>query len=288
MASRSFRPVLTAFSAPCAALFADLHRRQTSSVRNEGLDDKAFEALKVLKNEAHTRDTRKITFQLPAHATRWTTKVPIANILVAADFKDPGADKVTQVAKPYNPLSLEEEGSVTILVKQYDNAKLGGKLHALKAGEAIAVKGGSQQWTYEPGKHTHYAMVAGGTGVTPLVQALQYILAHDSKTTKVTLFLANKTPEDVLLKSELATLEKAYPGRLHVHHHVDSQAGGVVTAEALRKVLPPAEPGVYVMVCGPMAMLKAVAGPKGKNWTQGELAGFLKELGFAEGQVWKV
>lgn len=286
---RAARPLVGALVAPLPLLL-DGRRRWTGAggvVRNEGLDSKSFAELRCLKNEQHTHDTRKITFQLPNGEARWTTQVPITNVLVGVPFQEPGAEAPKVVARPYNPLTVDEPGSLTILVKKYQDAKIGSKLHSLEVGQTIGVKGGRQQWPFEPHKYTHYGMVAGGTGITPLIQAASHILEKDS-VAKVTLVCANKTPQDILLLDELAALQKAYPKRLAIFHHVDSVAGTQVTPELLKRHMPAAGPGVLIMVCGPMGMLKAVAGPKAKDYTQGEVGGFLKDMGYSQVHVWKV
>lgn len=272
-------------------LLLDSQRHRAAAlgpVRNdEGLDSKAWAQLRCVRNEEHTHDTRKITFALPEGTTRWTTKVPITNVMVGAPFQAPDAEKPKQVVKPYNPISVDEPGSFTILVKKYEGARIGGKLHELQAGQTIGVKGGFQQWTFEPFKYAHYGMVAGGTGITPLIQAASHILEHDS-TAKVTLLCANKSPRDVLLQGDLAALQKRFGSRLVIHHHIDSVAGSPVSEEVLKRFMPAAAPGVLIMVCGPGGMVSAVAGPKAKDFTQGEVGGFLKDMGYSQVHIWKV
>ncbi|KAN0131400.1 ferredoxin reductase-like C-terminal NADP-linked domain containing protein [Lactarius tabidus] len=45
---------------------------------------------------------------------------------------------------------------------------------------------------------------------------------------------------------------------------------------------------ILVLVCGPEPMVAAIAGPYGKNYSQGKVGGVLAELGFMAGQVWKL
>lgn len=45
---------------------------------------------------------------------------------------------------------------------------------------------------------------------------------------------------------------------------------------------------VLVLVCGPEPMVAAIAGPYGRNYSQGKVGGVLAELGFKTGQVWKL
>jgi len=249
-------------------------------------------------NTAHTHDVRKITFQMPQPG-RWTAGGPIVNMLVQA---------TPELKRPYNPLSTDENGSFTLLVKRYENAKMGTVLHELPVGGTIEVKGPNQQWTYKQGDVKHFALVAGGTGITPLFQLAQHALANDGA--HVTLVTFNKSTSDILLAAELAELQTKYPGRLTVTHVVEGglETGAISTTTAmlegavstqvvrqgkpstqlLSELLPCPSNDVKVMVCGRPPMTAAVAGPKNKDFTQGEVGGILKSLGFSKSMVHKV
>jgi cytochrome-b5 reductase len=170
---------------------------------------------------------------------------------------------------------------------------MGTQLHNLKQGDAVEVKGPFQQWKFTKGKYNQYGIVAGGTGITPLIQAADYILQND--TAKVTFTTFNKTPGDVLLRQELAALEKAYPDRLTVVHFVEGgekdpscrQAGKCCMQRNLKEVLPAPGDGVLVMVCGRKEMTDRVAGPKTPDFKQGEVGGILKDIGFETKHVHK-
>merc|ERR1712007_158386 len=107
------------------------------------------------------------------------------------------------------------------------------------------------------------------------------------KRARVTMLTLNKTEDDVLLKGELAELKKQYGMRMRIVHKE-----GQPTAEMLYEVLPGpwmSIPGpLLVMVCGRKEMTAMVAGAKAPDFTQGELGGLLKELGYKAEQVWKV
>merc|ERR1712039_371877 len=101
----------------------------------------------------------------------------------------------------------------------------------------------------------HFAMIAGGTGITPLMQATEYILKND--TSRVTFTTFNRTPQDVLLKKELAALSAKYPGRMTIAHVVEDgegyqkagceQAGRCCMPKILKAKLPRPGQGVFVM-----------------------------------------
>jgi cytochrome-b5 reductase len=196
------------------------------------------------------------------------------------------------VARNYNPLSAESGSSITLLVKRYPDAKMGTALHSLKIGGTVEVKGPNKQWSLEKGKYQHVAMVAGGTGITPLIQASEFILANDGA--KVTMVTFNKTSDDVLLQDTLTKLEVMYAGRFTVVHAVESGAtmnqveGTPTSAELMKALLPPPADGTLVMICGRPPMTAAVAGPKTPDFKQGDIGGVLKDLGYSSEQVWKV
>jgi cytochrome-b5 reductase len=183
---------------------------------------------------------------------------------------------------------------------------MGTRLHELSPGTStVEMKGPNQQYAFVAGKHSEYAFVAGGTGITPVVQAVGHILQHDTAT--VRLVTLNKTTGDILLRRELNALQAAFPGRLEITHVVEHGTPGMLAVHGtehgfsttclqqgkaskalLEACLPAPGAGVMVMVCGRPPMTAAIAGKKNKDFTQGEVGGWLQELGFTKDQVWKI
>jgi len=260
------------------------------SAQTEGsLSPSEFRPLKVLRNEPHTHNTHKITFEIDG---TWT-EAPVANVL----FKLPSQDSQDAVTRNYNPISIVD-GSITLCVKRYgENAQMGSFMHGLKEGDQVEAKGPNVQWGWEKGKYKQYAMIAGGTGLTPIIQATSHILKNDHA--KVTLICFNQTPQDVLLRDEILQLKAAFPDRFTVHQVVERRTawehwvyGGLTegkpTADLLRQFLPPKGSEALIMQCGRPGMTAAVAGPKNKDYTQGPVGGILAELGYTEKEVWKL
>merc|ERR1712166_1559236 len=120
------------------------------------------------------------------------------------------------------------------------------------------------------------------------MQAVQCILENESKDVVVTFLCVNKTRDDVILRDELLRLKARFGHRFLLKEHIDSEAGGQLTGDRIKTLLPPPAPGTLIMCCGPPSMTKAIAGPKAKDFSQGEVGGFLKEIGFSKDQVFKV
>merc|ERR1719221_1917537 len=107
-------------------------------------------------------------------------------------------------------------------------------------------------------------MIAGGSGITPMLQVVKEILKNPADKTEVTLIFCNQTPADILLSKELDQLVAASKGQLKVLYVVDANETkdpeikhvGYVTASFLSTALPSPSPDALVYVCGPPPMLK--------------------------------
>lgn len=127
-----------------------------------------------------------------------------------------------------------------------------------------------------------------------MYQLIRAIFQNPSDKTKVSLVFGNIREEDILLKQELHELENTYPQRFRAFYTLDqpsdswAQGKGHITKDLLKTVLPePKEENVKVFVCGPPGLYKAVSGEKVSPKDQGELNGYLKELGYDKDQVYK-
>ena len=127
-----------------------------------------------------------------------------------------------------------------------------------------------------------------------MYQLARAIFKNPDDKTKVTLVFGNISEEDILLKHEFQDLENTYPQRFRAFYLLDkppegwAQGKGFITKELLKTVLPePKEENVKIFVCGPPGLYKAVSGAKKSPSDQGELMGYLKELGYEKEQVYK-
>lgn len=165
----------------------------------------------------------------------------------------------------------------------------------MNPGQRLDFKGPIPKYPWTPNKHEHVAMIAGGTGITPMYQVIRAIFKNPEDKTKVTLCYGNISEEDILLKRELEDLENTYPQRFRAFYVLDNppekwQGGkGYVTKELLKTVLPEPKEGdkIKVFVCGPPGLYKAISGTKKSPADQGELGGSLLELGYSKDQVYK-
>lgn len=92
------------------------------------------------------------------------------------------------------------------LTQTYPEGKMSQHFAHLKPGDTLDVKGPIEKLPYHPNMKKHIEMVAGGTGITPMLQIIDAILKNPEDITKVSLLYANVSPDDILLKEKLDAL----------------------------------------------------------------------------------
>jgi ring-1,2-phenylacetyl-CoA epoxidase subunit PaaE len=106
----------------------------------------------------------------------------------------------------------------------------------------------------------HFFLVAGGSGITPIMGILKSVLVNEPKS-KVTLLYCSRNEEQIIFKKELEKLEAANPERLQVIHNLsqptDSWTGlrGRLTKDRVQNLVQKAESESdftkEYFICGP-------------------------------------
>lgn len=113
------------------------------------------------------------------------------------------------------------------------------------------------------------ALIGGGSGITPLYQLLKHALNDPTNKTRFTLLYANVSEADILLRDEIAALQRAHPDKFKVVHTLDKPpaagwtgASGYVSHELVKAHVPPAEKGdkIKVFICGTSSLLSPSPG----------------------------
>jgi cytochrome-b5 reductase len=252
--------------------------------------DQGWVSLKLEEVEVINHNSKRFRFRLPEDDM--TSGLHVASAILTK-FKPADAEKA--VIRPYTPISDEDAtGYVDLLVKQYPNGPMSTHMHGMVPGQHLDVKGPIPKYPWAANKHEHIALIAGGTGITPMFQLCRAIFNNPDDKTKVTLVFGNVSEDDILLKKELAALENSNPRRFRAFYVLDNApkhwtgAQGYINKDLLKTVLPePKEDNIKVFVCGPPGMMDSISGNKKSPRDQGELKGILKELGYTPEQVYK-
>jgi len=258
-----------------------------------------FQNFQLSKKVNVSHDTRLFTFSLQTPQT--ILGLPVGQHITLRFTDMDGKNH----QRSYTPITGDEVlGEVTFLVKVYKadvhpKFPLGGKmsqhLDSLSIGDTISMKGPKGHLEYfgqgkfsvklmrkplQQRKANNFGLVAGGTGITPIMQLCRAVF-RDSKdtTTTMSILYANQTEEDILLRTELEEYAKEYPSRFKFHYTVDhppetgwNYSTGFINKEMLEKCMPKAasDGSSQILMCGPPPMLKFACIPN------------LEALGFKE------
>lgn len=119
-----------------------------------------------------------------------------------------------EVVRSYTPISSDEDkGHFDLMIKAYPQGNISAYVEGLRVGQTMKVKGPRGAMVYTPNMCRHIGMIAGGTGITPMLQVVKAIIRGRPRnggkdTTKVDLIFANVNPDDILLKEDLDKLDK--------------------------------------------------------------------------------
>ncbi|KAK9806415.1 hypothetical protein WJX73_003653 [Symbiochloris irregularis] len=258
------------------------------------LNPDEWRAFKLRSKEQVTHDTTRFRFDLPDKNQTFGLHVASCFVTRAAvgDEKEDGSKKF--VIRPYTPCSEPTaKGYFDLVIKVYPGGKISNHVLSLKEGDELECKGPINKLEYKPNMKKSIGMIAGGSGLTPMLQVIQAIVGNPEDKTKVTFLFANKTEEDIILRKELDELAKKHDN-LKIHYVVDKASSkdwkyttGHVNKELVQQQLPPPGSDSLILVCGPPPMMKAISGDKVSPKDQGELSGVLKDAGFTKEQVYK-
>lgn len=251
------------------------------------LDPNEKYLLPLIEKEEVSHDTRRFRFGLPSE--HHVLGLPIGqHIHLSATVNN------ELVIRAYTPVSSDDDkGFVDLVVKIYkknvhpkfpDGGKMSQHLESLKIGETIAFRGPSGKLQYEgngkfqikklrkdpPVYYTakNVNMIAGGTGITPMLQLVREIIKHPDDATVLSLLFANQTENDILLNKELHELAENNPNRFKIWFTLDTPptegwkySKGFISAEMIKEHLYPPSQDTIVLMCGPPPMINFACQP---------------------------
>jgi len=157
-----------------------------------------------------------------------------------------------------------------------EGGKMSQYLESLQIGDTVNVRGPSGHLMY---KHrgvfeikesnrlpkimtcNKLGMIAGGTGITPMLQIIKAVIKDKSDLTKMFLLYANQTEGDILLRKELEDIQKQHPSRFKLWYTLDRPgeewpySKGFVDEEMVKTHLPSSVENSIILMCGPPPMI---------------------------------
>merc|ERR1712183_294154 len=195
--------------------------------------------------------------------------------------------------RPYTPVSTNAMvGEFELMVKIYPEGNLSKHMDTMKPGDQMNFKhikfNVKKQYPFGV---KNVAMLVGGTGITPMIQALHAILGNPEDTTKGSMLYGSQVSDQILCEEILSNWQKAYPDRLSVTHVMSNEPEGsswdgergFINNELIAKHFPGSDEDLNIFVCGPPPMYNALCGAR----EEAELTGVLAEMGYVKEQVTK-
>jgi len=223
----------------------------------------------IMAISVETHDSKTFRFALPENAT--LDMLPGDHLYVHATINGKA------VKRPYTPSSLP--GTVAyfdLTIKRYKTGVVSKYVHEQQVGDTVLMSGPTPGGHWVDGMAKKVGFVAGGTGITPMIAIIRWILTKRLDV-ELSLIFANKAAADIIFREEWDRDVREHPNFRCYHVLEHPPAGwtmgvGRVTADLLRRHLPPPGPDTIVFLCGPPAMVEV-------------LEGTLKDLGYPEEAV---
>lgn len=243
----------------CCAASSDSKEKEENNPILQ-IDPQEFKKFKLVKKEQVTHNSCLYRFQLDDES-RSLGLLPGQHVQIRAVMADG-----QEVIKPYTPVSLASTaGHFDLLIKTYPQGRVSKYMDGVTVGDFVEMRGPKGAFKFTANMAEHVGMIAGGTGITPILSVIHAMLDDPEDRTKMTLLFANLTSEDVLLEKELHDLQKLHSDRLTVHYTVDEPDEkwdglvGRVNAGMLREVkMPTAADNGMIFMCGPPPMMTAM------------------------------
>ena len=213
-----------------------------------------YHKLKIVELKDETQDTKTIRLEIPNDLNNLfgyrAGQFVTLRLLVEGQV-------VTRCYSISNAPS--DNNTLSITVKKVAGGLVSNALHdSLEVGQElnVAAPAGSFVLPKQHPEACNYIMIAGGSGITPIISLLQNILEEHAPA-KVHLIDANSNQNTIIFKQHIAALQQKYPQNLDVKHVLSSKSGRLSVerlGELLDKIPYATENNTHFYICGPQGL----------------------------------
>lgn len=147
-----------------------------------GLDPKGWTPLTLSHVRKLTANTAIYRFAYDdAEATSGMSVASLLMVKAPIGSEKPDGSRAN-VLRPYTPITRPEQpGYLELAVKTYPDGKMSQHMAKMKVGDKLDFKGPILKRSYKANEYEHIGMVAGGTGITPMLQVTIRSLGTDGR-----------------------------------------------------------------------------------------------------------
>ena len=157
--------------------------------------------------------------------------------------------------------------TLCVTVKKIDNGKVSNHIYeSIKSGDKVKVIKPTGNFTIEPNKNLkrHIVLIAGGSGITPLMSMAKTILYNEPGSI-VSLVYSNRQEGSIIFNDHLKELVEQFEGRFTTRHILSQPSSnwqglrGRLDPSKLREILTtlPEKNDRHFFICGPEGMMNA-------------------------------
>ena len=251
-------------------------------------NDEVFEL--ELEDKVHlTPDTSRFRFKLPNNDD--VLGLPVGKHLSLISENEDGE----QVSRSYTPVSTDNNvGYVDFVIKIYkknehpdfpDGGFMSQKVDQLEIGDTFKFKGPNGRLTYmgngafsikqlksQGGElvtknYKNIGMIAGGSGITPMIPIIRTVLGGESDTTQLNLLFANKKEDDIILRDKLENRQEEFSHQYKFFYTLDEPADnwsgyrGFINSDMITETMPAPSDDTLILLCGPPKMISEAVKP---------------------------
>eukprot|EP01083_Nonionella_stella_P185395 675880_1 len=261
------------------AMYSKTKKKVANASESEGLSTQ-YKTLTLVAKRQYNKNTIIFRFALPCKTNKMGLSIG-SHVMLKFKRKE---DKFG-VARPYTPITndfdAKHRGYFELMIKIYPHGKMTQYLSHLKVGDTMQIKKYIGKLHYKSHGHfvmrhggnirniTKIGMIAGGSGITPLLQFIRYAI-YCKDEVEINLLFANKTIKDILLRDELEAIHRDDGNKISIHFTVSSigqkdEASwngeiGRINADMIRKYTFEPNEDVMMLLCGPQRMAQAMIG----------------------------
>ncbi len=178
----------------------------------EALGSLTLRPLRVARIVRETRDAVSVFLEDPSGRGLEFVPGQFLTVEVEVDGR--------RLRRAYSLSTPPHSGESAITVKRIEGGRVSGHLNErLREGDVLHVLGPSGSFTVEPDPEAdrHLVLLAGGSGITPIMSIARAVLATEPSS-RVTLVYGNRGPADVIFRDALDALAAEHRPRFVVDH----------------------------------------------------------------------
>jgi ring-1,2-phenylacetyl-CoA epoxidase subunit PaaE len=223
-----------------------------------------FHELIVANKLQQTSDATEITFNIPENLSQEFFFKPGQYLTLKTSINGESVRRAYSICS--SPLIKNQ---ISVAVKKVDNGKMSNFLNNnLTIGNTIEVLPPEGRFTPDlsPNNHNHLLLIAGGSGITPMMSIMKTALSLNPNAS-ISLLYANRDVNSILFHKEINSLQSEFPNNLSVYITLDQ--GNPNDAHLIGQLNPQNvqnlassiiknQNNTEVYLCGPSPMMDAV------------------------------